>query len=251
MSEHAHTGELEWDVSYWPLVISVGILFLVVAFGFQFVYHQSMSAIISFGIGVPLIVLGIVGWVSEAIGGGHGPAGLSTPAMGWFILAEAMIFMSFFVSYWYMRLTADAWPPEGSLELPTVMPLIMTAFLVASSFTIHIGEEKYEENDRAGFIVWLLITMILGTAFLGMSAYEWNHLIHEGFTPATNVFGTVFFSITGFHGAHVIVGLGIFLAILIPALMGKTNKGFIKTGSLYWHFVDIIWFFVVSQVYFW
>ena len=252
MSEHAAAHEPEWDVSAWPLVISVGILFLVpFAFAFNFVYHNSLAAVICLGIGVPLIILGIAGWISEGIGGGHGPAGLSTPAMGWFILAEAMIFVSFFASYWFMRLSAPSWPPEGTVELPVVMPLIMTAILVTSSFTIHIGEEKLEHNDRSGFITWLLITMLLGASFLAMSVYEWTHLFHEGFAFWTNSYSTSFFTITGFHGAHVGVGLGIFIAILVPALMGKVNHGFVKTGSLYWHFVDIIWFFVVSQVYYW
>jgi len=251
MTEHAAVHEPEWDVSPWPLVISVGIIFLVLAFAFQFVYHQPMLAVLSLGIGVPLIILGIAGWISEGIGGGHGPAGLSTPAMGWFILAEAMIFVSFFASYWFMRLGAPAWPPEGSVELPVVMPLIMTFILVSSSFTIHIAEMKEEENDIGGFLKWVLITMLLGLSFLGMSVYEWTHLFHEGFTFETNVFSTAFFSITGFHGAHVVVGLCIFIAMFVPALMGKVNKGFVKSGSLYWHFVDIIWFFVVSQVYYW
>lgn len=252
MSEHVAAHEPEWDVSAWPLVISVGILFMApFAFAFQFVYDNSFTAVICLGIGVPLIILGIAGWISEGIGGGHGPAGLSTPAMGWFILAEAMIFVSFFASYWFMRLSAPSWPPEGSVDLPVVMPLIMTFILVSSSFTIHIGEVKLEQNDRRGFVTWLLITMLLGATFLAMSVYEWTHLFHEGFAFWTNSYSTSFFTITGFHGAHVMVGLGIFIAILVPALMGKVNDGFVKTGSLYWHFVDIIWFFVVSQVYYW
>ncbi len=251
MSEHVAVHEPEWEVSPWPLVISLGILFLVpLAFAFNFVYHQSMWAVLCVGIGVPLIIAGIAGWISEAIGGEHG-LGLSPAAMGWFILAEAMIFVSFIVSYWYMRLSAPAWPPAGSVELPTLMPLVMTVILVSSSFTMHFSEERLEHNDNAGFLKWLLITMVLGISFLCISVYEWTHLFHDGFTFSTNVYSTAFFTITGFHGAHVIVGLSIFIAILVPALMGKTNLSFVKTGSLYWHFVDIIWFFVVSQVYFW
>jgi cytochrome c oxidase subunit 3 len=252
MSEHAAVHEQHWDVSPWPLVISVGIIFIVpLAFAFQFVYHQPMLAVLSLGVGVPLTVMGIAGWISEAIGGGDGPAGLGVPAMGWFILAEAMIFVSFFASYWFMRLSAPTWPPEGTVDLPTVMPLIMTLILVSSSFTIHVSEVKLEHNDRAGFLLWLVITMVLGMSFLGMSVYEWTHLFHEGFSFSTNAYSTSFFTITGFHGAHVAVGLSIFIAILVPALMGKTNMPFLKAGSLYWHFVDIIWFFVVSQVYYW
>jgi cytochrome c oxidase subunit 3 len=245
-SSAVHGGH--WDYSIPPFLISFGIPGLVLAFSFQFVYHLPLAAIISLGIGVPLIVAGIAGWVNEAMGQG---AGLSYAAMGWFILAEAMIFLSFFASYWFMRLVAPDWPPAGTPTMPTLLPLIMTATLVTSSVTIHYGESLLHKGDVAGFRTWLVITIVLGAAFLGMSGFEWNHLIHEGFTTSTNIYGTVFYSVTGFHGSHVLIGLCIFIAALFPALKGKTNPGYVKTAGLYWHFVDIIWFFVVSQVYFW
>jgi cytochrome c oxidase subunit 3 len=81
--------------------------------------------------------------------------------------------------------------------------------------------------------------------------YEWSHLIHQGFTISTNAFSTIFFSVTGLHGSHVVVGLAIFLAGLPSVLRGDVDEGFMRTAGLYWHFVDIIWFFVVSQVYYW
>ncbi len=245
---HGHAGE----VSVWPLVISAGILFaLPFAFALQFVYHNGLMAALSLGLGVPMIVLGIVGWTREAIGTAGPAEGLTPPAMGWFILAEALIFLSFFATYWVLRLSSPAWPPEGTPEMPILLPAIMTVVLVSSSFTIHWAEERAEKGDRNGFLKWLLISMGLGVAFLAMSATEWSHLIHEGFVPGSNVYSTSFFSITGFHGAHVVVGLGIFVAMLIPALRGTLSDGLIRSGSMYWHFVDIIWLFVVSQVYYW
>ncbi len=240
---HAH-----WDTSIWPLVLSVGILALALSFMFQFVYHLSFPAILSLGLGLPLILGGIAGWTSEAMGTGEG---LSFASMGWFILAEAMIFLSCFAAYWYGRLEAPMWPLPGSVELPKLIPLIMTATLVTSSLTIHRAEQFMHAHDKAGFVRWLLLTIVLGLAFLSMSGFEWTHLIHEGFTIKTNLFGTVFYSITGLHGSHVLVGLGIFIAGLFPAMKGNLAPGFWRTASLYWHFVDIIWFFVVSQVYFW
>lgn len=251
MSDHLTAHEPEWEISVWPLVISFGILGLVLAFAFNFVYHSAMNAVISLGVGIPLIVIGIAGWVKEAISDHHAQ-GLSPASMGWFILAEAMIFVSLFASYWYGRLTTEVWPPAGTpAEMPVVLPIVMTAILVSSSFTIHHAEALMAKGDNAGFRKWLLVTMALGLAFLGCSIYEWNHLFHLNFDFSTNFYSTAFFTITGFHGGHVVVGLGIFLAILIPALAGKVNHTFVQTGSLYWHFVDIIWFFVVSQVYFW
>ena len=177
--------------------------------------------------------------------------GLSYGAMGWFILAEAMIFVSFFVSYWYTKLHVDVWPPAGNIELPRIMPLVMTFILVASSLTIHYAEHLLHLGNKGAFRTWYLLTIVLGACFLGMSVYEWSHLIHEGFTIGTNAFSTVFFSVTGLHGSHVVVGLAIFLAGLPSVLRGDIDEGFMRTAGLYWHFVDIIWFFVVSQVYYW
>ncbi len=251
MSEHVAHGHAE-EVSIWPAVITIGILFLLpFAFSFKFVYNLPLFAAISFGIGVPLVVAGIVGWVKETVMAGEVGEGVGLPAMGWFILAEALIFLSFFATYWVIRLGAPEWPPEGSVDMPKILPAIMTITLLISSLTIHVAEAKLESGDRIGFKIWLIITMLLGSAFLFMSGYEWNHLFHINFTPDTNAFSSTFFSITGFHGAHVFIGLSIFMAILIPALLGKINDGFVKSGALYWHFVDIIWFFVVSQLYYW
>ncbi|MCP4877225.1 MAG: heme-copper oxidase subunit III [Gammaproteobacteria bacterium] len=250
MAENATTHEAHWDTSTAPLVISLGILFLCLAFIVFFVYHSGLAAIISLGIGTPLIIGGIVIWVNETID--VESEGLSVPSMGWFILAEAMIFMSLFANYWLQRLLTPDWPPAGTpAEMPVAIPLIMTVLLVSSSFTIHAGEARLENDDRAGFVKWLAITMLLGAAFLGMSLFEWGHLVGQGFNVSTNVYSTSFYSITGFHASHVLVGLCIFLTMLLPAMKNKVNSGLVKAGALYWHFVDIIWFFVVSQVYFW
>jgi len=250
MAENTSTHEAHWDTSIAPVLVSLGILFLCLAFIFYFVYSSGFSAVINLGIGTPLVVAGIVCWVNETIDGES--EGLSPPAMGWFILAEAMIFLSLFANYWLQRLMAPDWPPVGTpADMPVVVPAIMTVVLVSSSFTIHVGEVRLENGDRRGFIRWLLLTLLLGIIFLAMSLFEWNHLIGQGFDIATNEYSTSFFSITGFHGAHVLVGICIFLTMLLPALKKKINTGLVKTGSLYWHFVDIIWFFVVSQIYYW
>lgn len=253
MAHDAHHGEAHahahWDTSVWPFVISFGILFLAVAFSFHFVYHSSFAAILALGLALPMIIAGVAGWTSEAMGKGEG---LSYGAMGWFILAEAMIFISFFVAYWYTKLHVDVWPPAGTVNLPKVMPLVMTFVLVSSSLTIHYAEHLLHLGDKSGFRTWYLLTIVLGACFLGMSIYEWSHLIHDGFTISTNAFSTIFFSVTGLHGSHVVVGLAIFMAGLPSVLRGAdVDEGFMRTAGLYWHFVDIIWFFVVSQIYYW
>ena len=171
----AHAGH--WEYSVWPFVISFGIMFLALAFSLNFVYHNAFAAAISLGLGVPMILAGVAGWTSEAMGHGEG---LSYGAMGWFILAEAMIFISFFAAYWYTKLHVEVWPPAGTVALPKIMPLVMTFVLVSSSLTIHYAEHLLHLGDKSGFRTWYLLTIVLGACFLGMSAYEWSHLIHEG-----------------------------------------------------------------------
>ncbi|MDP1691487.1 MAG: heme-copper oxidase subunit III [Burkholderiaceae bacterium] len=246
-AEHAAA---HWETSYWPLVCAVGILFILpFPFSLHFVYQHSMLAVACLGVGVPVTVWGIAGWVREGIEG-HGE-GLILPAMGWFILAEALIFAGFFAAYWFTRLTAPVWPPAGSVAMPKLIPALMTVLLIASSFTYHAAEGAYEANARARFLGWLVVTMALGLAFVGLSGYEWKQLMAAGFSFGTNIQSTSFYSITGFHAAHVLVGLGVFVAVLLPALGGRSNRHLVTAAGIYWHFVDIVWLFVVSQLYYW
>ncbi|MBF0110545.1 MAG: heme-copper oxidase subunit III [Magnetococcales bacterium] len=249
-TEHAH----HWEVSWAPMVLTAGILFLVpLTFAAWFVYQNQLYATVFAGIGTPLLLIGVSKWVSEGLS--HKPLleGVSPKALPIFIISEVFIFLGLFTSYWMMRLSAgDHWPPAGTpAEMNLALPLIMTVILVASSVTYHIGEHKLDHGDVGGFRSWLLITIVLGLTFLGCTIYEYQHLMHVGFVPSTNAYSTAFYSITGFHASHVIVGLGIFLAVLLPALANKTNKYFAFCAGLYWHFVDVIWFFVATQVYYW
>ena len=252
MDEHAGSHELEWHTSVWPLLLSIGILFLApFAFSSYFVYQNTLLTVISLGIGVPLTLFSVGGWVREGIEDSHGYGqGHIIFAMPLFILAEATLFVGFFAAYWFLRFSAPTWPPAGTPEFHAILPIIMTVILVTSSITIHIAENKLEKDDKGGFITWLIITIVLGLIFLGIEIYEWTTLIDGGFTSSTNIFSSSFYAITGFHGSHVLVGAGIFICILIPALKGKINKHFVTVGSMYWHFVDVVWFFVVSQIYF-
>ncbi|HHL39797.1 MAG TPA: heme-copper oxidase subunit III [Deltaproteobacteria bacterium] len=253
MADYAAEHDTQWHTSYWPLMVSVGTLFLVpLSFTFYFVYSSALWAVISLGIGAPLTLGALAGWVREGLADEHHYGmGLSVWAMPFFILAEALLFIGFFAGYWVTRLQAPLWPPAGTPEMSLLVPIIMTVILVSSSVTIHVAEGKLEEGDRAGFNSWLIATMVLGAVFLGFTAMEWSVLIGEGFTTSTNIFASSFYSITGFHASHVLVGLAIFVAVLLPALGGTVNKHFVAAASMYWHFVDVVWFFVVSQIYFW
>lgn len=256
-SETATAGgahhEHHWETSWAPLVLVTGIFLLVpIGFAGYFVYENQLMTIIGAGLGVPLILAGVSKWVQEGMSQENLVVGVSMVGLPIFIVSEIFIFLGLFASYWMMRLSAgNYWPPEGTPEINTTIPLIMTVILVSSSLTMHVAEVKLDKKDNSGFNKWLMITILLGVIFLGCTIYEYNHLIHAGFIPSTNAYSTAFYSITGFHASHVFVGLATFVAVLIPALKGKTNHSFVVCASVYWHFVDIVWFFVVSQIYFW
>ncbi len=251
-AHHEHAHGHHWETSVAPFAVVFGIFFLLpLGFSMHFVYHSVLLTSVFAGLGVPLLLYGISVWIEEGLTQKPLVAGLASVAMPIFIVSEIFIFLSFFATYWMVRLGTYTWPPAHSPDMPVGLPLLMTVLLVTSSVTIHIGEEKLEHGDLPGFRKWLNITLLFGLAFLSCTGYEYSHLIEHGFVPSTNAFSMIFFSITGFHASHVIIGLSIFIAILLPAMGGRVNKTFVQCGSLYWHFVDIVWFFVVSQIYFW
>ncbi|OGQ51563.1 MAG: hypothetical protein A3J24_00765 [Deltaproteobacteria bacterium RIFCSPLOWO2_02_FULL_53_8] len=259
MSEHlgGHTegGELVWHTSVWPALASFGLLLLLpLPFMLHFVYSRPLTAAVVLLAGVVLVILSVAGWVKEGLEDVHGyGAGHSVWAMPLFIVAEAMIFVGFLAAYWILRFSAASWPPAGTPVKEYFVPVFMTFLLVSSSVTIHFAEKnlELERESMPDFIFWLCATIILGAVFSGLTVYEWSSLFHEGFNLGTNVYSTAFYSITGLHASHVFAGLGIFVCILIPALRGKVNIPFVKAASMYWHFVDLVWLFVVTQVYFW
>jgi len=245
--------EHHWEVSWAPMAMSFGGVFLVaLAFAFALVYNQPLAAIVSAGLGTPLVIAGIARWVYEGATQKAAISNVSPVGIGVFIIGEIFIFLGLFASYWLMRLSAgEAWPPAGTPELNLNLPLIMTVMLVASSVTYHHAENLLEAGKKSAFVTWVVISMVLGAAFLGCTIFEYTHLIEEGFVPGSNQFSAAFYSLTGFHGSHVVVGLACFLAIVLGSIFGNVHKNFVKVAGIYWHFVDVVWFFVASQVYFW
>ena len=245
--------EHHWEVSWAPMAISFGIMLLVpLTFALYLVYKMPLAAIASAGIGTPLVLAGIAKWIHEGATQHSAISNASPVGIGVFIIGEIMIFLGLFASYWMMRLSAgEAWPPAGTPHIDTTLPLVMTAILVASSMTYHYGEHLLNEGRKGSFMVWLVISFALGTAFLGCTVYEYTHLFAEGFVPSSNQYSAAFYSLTGFHGSHVFVGIASFLFILLGSMAGNVHKMLVKVAGIYWHFVDVIWFFVASQVYFW
>lgn len=256
MSETAaEHHEHHWEWSWAPMAVVFGT-FLILPLGFSawFVYESFELTILFTGLGTPLLLAGIAKWTAEGLTEEVLPVmqGLAGKALPIFIVSEVFIFLGFFTGYWVLRLSQGGnWPPEGTPELNLILPIVMTVVLVASSLTYHAAEVRLDEDDVAGFRKWVMITLVLGTIFLGMTFYEYHHLLGMGFGPSTNAFSTAFYSITGFHASHVIIGLGLFIATLIPAFKGLTSHTLAGAAGIYWHFVDIVWFFVITQIYYW
>jgi cytochrome c oxidase subunit 3 len=169
-----------------------------------------------------------------------------------FIVSEVMLFGSFFAAYFFIRVVANVgpWPPDG-LELPKTVALVNTFILVSSSFTVHWALESIRRENRRGLILGLAATFMLGATFLFIQI---NEYIHIGFAPYTNAFGSVFYGLTGLHGAHVTVGLILLSFANIRAWRGHFSKDpkkhlGVEVPGIYWHFVDIMWIIVFTTVY--
>jgi cytochrome c oxidase subunit 3 len=182
----------------------------------------------------------------------HGGSGMPTALVGMllFIASEVMFFGGLFATYFNARASsAGGWhPPEGGhLDLP--LAAVLTAILVASSFTMQFGVWAIRRGDQGKLRLWTGITLGLGILFLAGQLYDYSQL---GFGLSDGVFGTVFYTLTGFHGAHVfggVVGLTIVLARATRGQFSGRNHVAVEAVSMYWHFVDVVWIFVFSTIY--
>ncbi len=188
--------------------------------------------------------------------GGHAAASPATAKFGMimFLASEAMLFAGLIGGYIVLRLSLPQWPLEGAPHLPVLLTGINTVFLVASSFTLHFAEVQVKNGKSGLFLIF--VTILLGSLFVGIQCYEWYHLHHEGLWFNTHgVYGSSFFLMTGFHGAHVIVGvlliLWCFLRQVFTRCFTPAHHVALENVSLYWHFVDVVWLFLFAIVYIW
>jgi cytochrome c oxidase subunit III len=169
-----------------------------------------------------------------------------------FIVSEVMLFGAFFASYFFLRVVVDppAWPPEP-FELPVAVAGVNTAILVSSSFTVHYALESIRHGNHNGMKLGLMATWLLGATFLFIQI---NEYIHIGFSGRDGGFGSIFYGLTGLHGAHVFVGLLLLSFANIRAFRGhfgpdpKDHLG-VEVPGIYWHFVDVMWIIVYTTVY--
>ena len=276
--------------SPWPLLGSVAGLTwaLGLVTGLRGLFGIAKGNWVMFWIGIALILFTMFCWwrdvIKESKAGDHTPVvqiGLRY-GMIMFICSEVMFFAAFFWMFFEMALfhshrsgAAEAiddvktawstWPPKGVETLdPWQLPLINTLLLLTSGTTVTWAHHALQQGDRNGAKLGLLLTVILGAAFTGVQAKEYLEVIHDhnfhffllpdgaDQNGSSNLFGSVFFMATGFHGFHVLIGT-IFLIVCLLRLLGgdftsQKHFGF-EAAAWYWHFVDVVWLFLFAFVY--
>lgn len=179
----------------------------------------------------------------------HAPARpIGWYGMVFFLASEAVFFANLIASYLYLRVRAGStWP---HVEVDQTLAAINTIILVSSSITLHFGSRAIARGNKSGLTRWLTPTIMLGVIFISIQLYEYHS---NGFGPSTNIYGSDFYTLTGFHGAHVTVGILILIVCWLRSLRGdfSADKHFgLTAAEMYWHFVDVVWIILVSLVYF-
>ncbi|MFX3674228.1 MAG: cytochrome c oxidase subunit 3 [Paenisporosarcina sp.] len=170
-----------------------------------------------------------------------------------FLGGETTLFASLFATYLALKNRG----PEGMqfstqelFELPLVF--IMTMLLLTSSLTSVYAVYHMKNYNFKAMQAWILVTVLLGAAFLGFEIYEFNHYVHLGFNYSQSSFSSAFFTLVGTHGLHVLIGLGWFTLLMIRNSkrgLNLYNAPKFYVASLYWHFIDVVWVFIFTVVY--
>jgi cytochrome c oxidase subunit 3 len=206
----------------------------------------------------------------------HGVAGLGNPVLGMllFITSEVMFFAGLFAAYFSIRAgyqelnkttgqLQHVWPPTAFTHLLNPFTLFTetgalnlilpaTVILVISSFTCQMGVWAIRRDDRAGFLRNFAVTLILGITFLLIQAFDYTVLAKEGLSLGATTFGTTYFTLTGFHGAHVFGGALMLGVVVYRGMAGQfsaRHHDMVEATSLYWHFVDIVWVLLFLTLY--
>ena len=182
----------------------------------------------------------------------HHEAGGATLLGFWiYLMSDALIFATLFATYGVLSSSYAGGPsPHEIFELPLVA--LNTAILLVSSITYGFAMIAMQEDRLGGTRAWLVVTGLLGAAFVGVELYEFGNLIHEGATPQTSAFLSAFFTLVSTHGLHVTFGI-IWLCVLLVQLSQRglhpENKRRLMCLSMFWHFLDVVWIGVFTFVY--
>ncbi|MEM8815504.1 MAG: cytochrome c oxidase subunit 3 [Pseudomonadota bacterium] len=279
MASHADDQYYVPHESHWPVVGSVGLLFMMV--GVSIWLNGSAPGFWVMMTGVAVIIFMVTGWfrnvINESVGGMYNAQVDKSFRMGmlWFIFSEVMFFLAFFGALFYARTMSipwlggadnnfftniilwsgfeSTWPTNGPGEVggefqimgPIGLPLINTVILLTSSVTVTIAHHALIAGKRGILTTFLGATFILGFIFIGLQAYEYMHAYNDlNLKLTSGIYGSTFFMLTGFHGLHVTLGAIILLIIWFRVLKGHFTKDkhfAFEAAAWYWHFVDVVW----------
>jgi cytochrome c oxidase subunit 3 len=273
--------------SRWPFYGSIALF--VTMFGLASWFNETSWGMWTFYVGAALMIGVLFGWfgdvIRESIGGNYNRQVDVSFRMGmvWFIFSEVMFFAAFFGALFYARQYAlpwlggegdgmatnsllwqgfsSAWPTSGpggvGGEFQTIpawgLPLLNTLILLTSGITITAAHHALKASHRKGVLVWLGLTVLLGIVFLFFQAEEYIHAYNDlNLTLGSGIYGSTFFMLTGFHGAHVTLGTIMLAVIWFRVLKGHFSRddhfGF-EAVAWYWHFVDVVWLGLFLFVY--
>lgn len=261
-TETVHTSK----GSYWPIALAAALTLAVVGL----VVHPAISLV-----GIALCLVAMLAWHAQSF---HGPSELEAipdevlrlPALRtdgakasvlgeagarsgrwglvWFIASEAVFFGNLIAAYLYLRVRSES-SPQVLQHLDLLFPGINTVILLSSSIPAYYAHRAIKRDDRRGLQIGLAFAALLGAIFLAGQGYEYAT---AGLTLQTDIFAAGFFVLTGFHGAHVVVGIGLLLAVLALSARGRfsAERNFaVEVASTYWHFVDVVWVFLFTTLY--
>jgi cytochrome c oxidase subunit 3 len=250
------------EASWWPLVTAAGAAGIYAGAALYLIGDTDAALLpptvaLALAVGGLLVFLGgLYGWTYHGFVRRYWlrPPSGDGSALQWgmlvFVLTDVMTFAAGFVYYFFVR--TGTWPPE---ELPHLLsPLVFanTAILIASSGTLHAAHSAIRKGARSRFLAWLSVTVFLGVAFVGGQIWEYYELLVVEGVPVTTIFFSAFFGLTGLHGLHVSLGVVLLGIVLVRALRGQFDSErhtAVATVSMYWHFVDAVWVFLVVTLY--
>ncbi len=166
--------------------------------------------------------------------------------MAMFIVSEVFLFGALFFTYYYLRATTPGWPPAHPAPGRAIAN---TVVLLSSSLTIWLAGRAIRRGNVRALTGWLVVTAVLGAGFLGVTGWEWAS---ESFKPWTSAYGSIFFTLTGFHALHVLGGVLMLTGLSMRSARGRFSQArhhAVEVGSLYWHYVDFIWILVFTTLF--
>jgi cytochrome c oxidase subunit 3 len=267
--EHHLPAVADWprgfgEASWWPIVAALGATGVYVGAAL-FILGQGPQRLVGQAIGpavlvvsVGLFLAGLYGWLYHAFvvdfwerGTDEHGAGALKFGMLLFLGTEVATFGAGFVYFFFVR--TGPWSTELFPELLSSLVLVNTAILVLSSLTLHYAHVALREGNRSRFVRLLGVTLLLGLVFVAGQGYEYyDFLVHENFTLTSGVFGSAFYGLTGLHGLHVSLGAVLLAILTVRAVHGQFSPErhtAVSTVSMYWHFVDVVWLFLVVTLY--